>query len=217
MSDPSGPAAGAGGNDPSAAPPGDRTPEMPVGDLPGGPIHRSWPEAPVAQPMVPGQAIPAPSGSVAPLEWKVKRRWIPRLGADTLWARFRRRFRKTFRRAGDAADAGDGCLDVGDGVVAAIALIIIGLVLIFVILPALVAIVDVVILLVLALGGLVARVLFRRPWLIDARDGTGRVLRWRVVGWKASAQRVDDVRHLLADGIVPADAEIFRDPAIDDD
>jgi hypothetical protein len=166
--------------------------------------------------MVPGQAIPPAPGETGPLEWKVKRRWIPRLGADTLWARMQRRFRKTFRRASDAADVGDGCLDIGDGLAATIALVIIVLALIFVVLPALVAIVDVVVLLALALGGLVARVLFRRPWLIDARDGTGRVLRWRVVGWKASAERVDDIRQLLAGGVVPADAEIFRDPAIAD-
>lgn len=148
--------------------------------------------------------------------WRVKRRWIPRLGADTLWNRFRRRFRKTFRRAGDAADAGDGCLDVGDGIVAALLLLVIAGVVIFVILPALVAIVDVTVLVVLAIGGLIARVCFRRPWLIDARDGTGRVLRWRVVGWKASAKRVEDIRHLLAAGTVPADAEVFCDPVIDD-
>lgn len=163
--------------------------------------------------MVPGQAIP--SNAPAPTAWKVKRRWIPRLGADTLWSRFWRRFRKTIHRTGDAA--GNGCGDViGEGLVAAVAVIIAGLVLIFVVLPALVAIVDLAILLVLALGGLLARVLFRRPWLVDARDGTGRVLRWRVVGWKASSQRVDDIRRLLAAGTVPADAEVFRDPVVDE-
>ncbi len=177
------------------------------------PVERSWPPGP-PQPLVPGQPVP-PTGP-DPVVWNVKRRWIPRLGADTLWNRFRRRFRKTFRRAGDAAEHGDGCLDLGDGVLAAIAFVIVLLVLIFVILPALVAIVDVAVLLVLALGGLVARGCFRRPWLVEARDGTGRVLRWRVVGWKASAARVDDIRHLLADGIVPVDAEVFRDPALDD-
>jgi hypothetical protein len=187
-------------------------PVEPVGPAgPGVPIGRSWP----AGPLQPGAPVPATGPE--PTVWKVKRRWIPRLGADTLWNRFRRRIRKTFRRAGDAADVGDGCLDVGDGVIAAIVVVVALLVLIFVVLPLLVAIVDLAILLVLALGGLVARVLFRRPWLIDARDGTGRVLRWRVVGWQASAQRVDDIRHLLADGMVPPDAEVFRDPALDDD
>lgn len=181
-----------------------------IGDAAGAPIGRSWP-APPFQPLVPGQAVP--STTPGPTTWKVKRRWIPRLGADTLWARFRRRFRKTFRRAGDAADAGDGCLDVGDGIVAAIVVVIVAAVAIFVILPVLVAIVDIAVLLVLALGGLVARVCFRRPWLIDARDGTGRVLRWRVVGWRASTQRVDAIRHLLAAGTVPPDAEVFRDPS----
>jgi hypothetical protein len=156
----------------------------------------------VAQPLVPGQALPpAPT----PLVWKVKRRWIPRLGAETLWGRFWRRFRRMFSRAGDAAGSDVGCIDdLGSGVIAAILLFLFVLLLVFVVFPAIVAIVDLAILLVLALGGLVARVVFRRPWLIDARDGTGRVLRWRVVGWKASAARVDDIRHLLAEHPPPA-------------
>ena len=184
-----------------------------TGDAAGAPIGRSWPAAPF-QPLVPGQAVP--SSAPTPPTWKVKRRWIPRLGADTLWNRFRRRLRKTFRRAGDAADTGDGCLDVGDGIVAAIAILVIAAVLVFVVLPLLVAVVDLAILLVLALGGLVARVCFRRPWLIDARDGTGRVLRWRVVGWNASAERVEDIRRQLTAGTVPPDAEVFRDPVPDE-
>lgn len=179
----------------------------------GEPIGRSWPEGP-PQPLVPGQAVP--QAGTTPSAWKVKRRWVPRLGADTLWNRFRRRIRKTIRRAGDAADVSDGCLDLGDGIIAGIAIVIVALVAIFVVLPLLVAVVDLAILLILALGGLIARVLFRRPWLIDARDGTGRVLRWRVVGWKASAERVTDIRQQLAGGVVPPDAEVFRDPALEE-
>lgn len=176
---------------------------------------RSWPEGP-PQPLVPGQAVPQTGPT--PVTWDVKRRWIPRLGADTLWSRFWRRFRKMFHRAGDAASAdGGGCAgDVGGGILAAILVILFLLILVFVVFPAVVAIIDLAILLILALGGLIARVCFRRPWLIEARDGTGRVLRWRVVGWKASAERVEDIRHLLADGVVPADAEVFRDPVIED-
>jgi len=174
------------------------------------PVGPAWP----AGPPQPGAPEPAPPGA---LVWTVKRRWIPRLGADTLWRRFYRRFRKTIRRTGDAADGG-GCGDViGEGIVAAIVLIIAVLVILFVIFPLLVAIVDLVVLLVLAVGGLVARVCFRRPWLIEARDGTGRVLRWQVVGWRASTQRVADLRQLLPTGVVPPDAVQFADAPIDED
>ncbi len=177
---------------------------------PDEPVGRSWPPGPF-QPLVPGQ--PVPDAGPAPITWTVKRRWIPRLGADSLWQRFWRRFRRMFGRARESADVADGCgADLGSGIVAAIVVMAVLLVLAFVIFPAVVAIIDLALLLVLALGGLVARVVFRRPWLIDARDGTGRVLRWRVVGWRASARRVEDVRALLAAGTVPPDAEVFADP-----
>ena len=182
---------------------------------PPDPIERSWPPAPIQ----PGLPIPpvGPIGQPEPT-WQVKRRWIPRLGPETLWGRFWRRFRRTFRRAGDAASNDVGCLDdVGGGILAAILFVVFVLVAVFVVFPAVVAIIDLAVLLLLALGGLVARVAFRRPWLIDARDGTGRVLRWRVVGWKASAERVEDIRRQLAAGQVPADAEVFRDRPVDPD
>ncbi|MCU1370205.1 MAG: hypothetical protein JWO77_1399 [Ilumatobacteraceae bacterium] len=186
-------------------------PSVPEETIPAGePVHRSWPAAPF-EPLVPGLAVP--SAGPLPLVWTVKRRWIPRLGADTLWARFWRRFRRMFGRAGEAAGSDLGCAgDVAGGILAAIVVAVVLLVVIFIVFPAVVAVIDLAILLILALGGLIARVCFRRPWLIDARDGTGRVLRWRVVGWKASSHRVEDIRHLLADGMVPPDAEVFRDP-----
>ena len=143
--------------------------------------------------------------------WVVRRRWIPRLGADTLWARFWRRFRKARRKAGDLADADPGCLEIfGEGILVAIAFIVAVLLMLFVAGPLLVALVDVVILLLLAVLGLIARVLFRRPWLIEAHKPGTDALRWRVVGWGPSSQKVEEVRQSLAADVIPPDAEVLR-------
>ena len=153
----------------------------------------------------------------APEAWTVERRWIPRLGSDTLWHRFWVRARRTFRRAGETADPASGCGDVvGEGIVGAIAFVVFLAVLVFVVVPLFVALVDVVILLVLAILAVIARVVFRRPWLIEARNGDGRVLRWRVVGWRASAERVDGKRDVLGTGVVPADARVIADATLTD-
>ena len=149
--------------------------------------------------------------------WVVKRRWIPRLGSETLWHRFWRRSLRTRRRTGDLIDADPGCLGaLGDGFLAAIALIVVVLIAVFVVIPLLVALVDVLILVVLALIALAARVLFRRPWIIDARDGSGTVLRWRVIGWRASGEQVAVIRELLAQGTVASGAEVTVDAVIAD-
>lgn len=108
------------------------------------------------------------------------------------------------RRAGDVADADAGCLDViGEGVVAAIAILLVVLLAIFVVVPLLVAVVDVAIVVLLALLSLVGRVLLRRPWTVEARSPDGPRLLWRVVGWRASGEQVANVAQLLASGAVP--------------
>lgn len=139
--------------------------------------------------------------------WVVRRRLAPRLGTESLWGRFHRRFRQTMRRAGDAADADPGCLDViGEGIVAAIAIVLAVLVALFVLLPLLVAVVDVVVVVALSLLGILARVVLRRPWTVEARAGDGSSLLWRVVGWRASGDQVDAVAEGLRAGVVPPGA-----------
>lgn len=136
----------------------------------------------------------------------VRRRWAPRLGRDTLWRRFRRRIRRTVSRAGDVGDA--GCIgDVGEGIVAALLLIAAALVVLFVILPLVVAIVDLVVVLLVTGLGLAGRIVFRRPWAIDAFGPDRAHLRWKVVGWRASRERATEIAELLAAGTTPPGAE----------
>jgi hypothetical protein len=136
--------------------------------------------------------------------WVVRRRWMPRLGAETLWGRFRRRTRRTFDRVADGADVDPGCAELlGEGIVAAVVVIVVALVLFFVVVPLLVAIVDVLILLVLAAAGAATRVLFRRPWTVEATADDGTTRQWRVVGWRASGERCVQIGQRLQAGLDP--------------
>ncbi len=154
-------------------------------------------------------------------EWIVRRRWVPRLGPETLWGRFRRRTRKARERAGDFADIPDvGCGDelIG-GILAFIAVIAILFFLFLVAIPLLVAIVDILILLVLALIAFGFRVLFRRPWIVEAAHAeppVERALRWKVVGWRASAERCRELAQHLEAGILPPDGEVVEIARSDD-
>lgn len=146
----------------------------------------------------------APDGQM----WKVRRRLAPRLGTETAWGRFHKRYRQTISRIGDVADADPGCLDVfGEGIVAAIGIIIALVVLIFVIIPLLVAIVDMLIVILLALVGIGARIVLRRPWIVEAARADGLAYRWRVFGWKASGTRVAKVAKQIESGEPPSMAD----------
>lgn len=141
---------------------------------------------------------------------------MPRLGHQSLGTRWRRRTRglgDRGRLSFDLLDAGDLAeIPVLGWIGLAIALIgllvFVGLVLA----PLLIALAEVGILLLLAVLGLAARVLFRRPWLIDAHHDDGHGLRWRVVGWRASTAKVAEVRQQLAAGIEAPDAEVLPAP-----
>lgn len=146
------------------------------------------------------ESVTAPDGR----KWIVRRRWMPRLGHESLWTRFSRRLRQTLRRAEDGADLDPGCAaEIGEGIVAAVAVILFALALFYVVIPLLVAIFDLLILLVLALLGALARVLFRRPWTVEARADDGTTLTWRVIGWRATHERCVQAAQRLQAGIEP--------------
>ena len=127
--------------------------------------------------------------------WRVKRRWLHRSlhwrGPDGV----------------DVADAGSltdvvPFLDDDLGCLPAIGIVITGvtavLVAIFFVLPAIVFAVELVVLL-LAVGiGVLARVILRRPWTVEARlAGTNQGREWKVVGWRASGELVDTMAERL--------------------
>jgi hypothetical protein len=147
------------------------------------------------------RTVTSPSGET----WRVRRLWAPRLQGESLLRRAWRRVRGTVRRSGDLADVPDaGCaIDLADELAIALIAIVAVLVLVFFVVPLLVALVDLVILVVLTLLGIVARVLFRRPWVVEATAPDGSRLRWRIVGWRASREAVDEIADALAHGHPP--------------
>lgn len=136
--------------------------------------------------------------------WTVHRRWLPGTSQESLYGRFRRRTRGTIRRTLDLADADPGCLEIfGEGLVVALVVILAVLVLIFVVIPLIVAVVDLLVVVLLAAIGVAAKVLFRRPWVVEAVADDGTVVRRDVVGWRASGETRADVARLLESGSLP--------------
>ncbi len=91
--------------------------------------------------------------------WTVRRRWAPRLGRETVWRRFRRRFSRTAPKMDASPDV------FGEG----LSLIVAILVLMFVVIPFVVALVDLLVLVLLALAGLAGRILFPNSALVARR------------------------------------------------
>jgi len=144
--------------------------------------------------------------------WVVRRRWLPRLPGQTLGSRFVRRFRRGVRRTSDFDGLGNvvDVGSVGDGVAGVVLGILVGIALLLVVvfvLPLLFALFEVLLLVLLGLIVLGLRVVFRRPWAVEAAS-EDEVLTWQVVGWKASGAQVRRARALLSDGIQPDGADV---------
>lgn len=90
-----------------------------------------------------------------------------------------------------------------------IVLIVVVLFLIFIGIPFLIALGELLLIVLLALSGIVGRVLFRRPWTVDAVDPNGGHRDWHVVGWRSSgAARQFVADRIAATGTTPSDAEV---------
>lgn len=135
----------------------------------------------------------------------IARRWIPRWAASRLrrsvGERIRRKDRKEKRRAAgksgsrwydyfDIPVVGDGCLD--EVAFVAIAIVVVAVVWLVAI-PLLMIVVDLLIALVLVVAIGVTRVLFRRPWVVEASGPNDMSIRRLVVGWRASAEEVNRI------------------------
>ena len=124
-----------------------------------------YPFAPMA-----GRTVTTPGGDT----WNVRRLWAPRLGGEAPWARLRKRARvgrRFMRGVGEASDAGCAADALEDlfflSVIVAVLVILalIGL-------PLVLAVVDLAVLIVLTVLGIVVRIVFRRPWVVEARSIT---------------------------------------------
>jgi len=137
----------------------------------------------------------APDGRM----WRVGREWLP---TSRLRARLRRdREMPDFSEPGWAFEFLGADLTVGS-IIAAVALTILAVLVLFLAWPVVALAVEVVIVIVLFLGGLVGRLVLRRPWRIIARTkGSPRTAAaWHVVGWRASGEAIGQIADALAAG-----------------
>lgn len=153
--------------------------------------------------------------------WRVEVRWLP-------WAP---RWRGPRRRRKEK-DPGDSrwydWLDIGEpfawfdeglgGFVTAIVLMVLLVIAILFVLPAFIFLVELLIIVLVVLGAVVIRILFRRPWIVDAfpADDKRAHLVWKVVGTSRAKEAVDLVAQQLAAGIeVPQvpEGELVKQPA----
>jgi hypothetical protein len=134
-------------------------------------------------------SITSPDGRT----WKVRRRWVERQLPN-----LRERWRREDVGGGDILD-GLFLADGVEGFGAIGAVVAIG-VLILVLLPLLGVALELVILLLVVAYGLFARVVLRRPWIveaIDVRDGEERVA-FAVKGWRDSSSALRELRTAIA-------------------
>lgn len=138
---------------------------------------------------------------------------MPRRVEERIGPRLRRRLKQSLRLTTDSGE-GLGCaLEVGEAIGVVILVVALVAMLLLFVVPLIAAVVDVVVLLALTGFGIVGRVLFRRPWTIEARAGDGTTYRWHVVGWQASGRFRAEAAECLVAGIVPAGAVKVDAPA----
>lgn len=133
--------------------------------------------------------------------WKVRRRWVHRSAS---W-----RGPKGHRALDllDGADlAGEGAeLPVVGVIMFAIAALLLAVLAVVFVIPALIFVIELALVLVAVGLGVLGRVLFRRPWTVEARvDGTSQGGEWKVTGWRASGDFLNSVADRLeATGHLP--------------
>lgn len=158
--------------------------------------------------------------------WVVRRRWAPRiLGRATPMERVRRFLPGERKRRRQEAgkpersvtdnldftpDVSSGCLDVDELILFVLAVVALVLAVMFVV-PLLVALGELLIVVVFALLGGVAKVVFRRPWTVEAISPHGERHDYRIVGWRRSGAAVDVIAdRVTRELIAPAPAEVER-------
>ena len=120
-------------------------------------------------------------------QWRVSRQWMPRYEGRGLRERWTRsRLRRGPRRkkpgVGDVLEFGSGVGDLIDEFFVVFLVVVSGL-------PLLLAALDVALVAVVAIAGIIGRVLFRRPWTIEAESADGQRVTRLVLGWRAGVER----------------------------
>jgi hypothetical protein len=152
--------------------------------------------------------IVAPHGT----RWSVRLAW-----AHRPWRVRWRRLRKADSGL-DYLEPVGGLAEGISGVAAFVALVAVVVLAIFVLVPLLLVLLDVVVVMLLVVLGFVFRVVFRRPWRIEADASDGRTLAWGVTGYRNSREKIREIESALRLGLpLPAGCLERRQRAPDAD
>lgn len=110
-----------------------------------------------------------------------------------------------FEVAGNVGDLGDALPAVAAAALAIALVIAVGTFAWIVLFPVLFFLAELLLILLIAAGGVAIRVLFRRPWKIEARTVEPPQVShtWGVIGMRASADAVETVAYALSRGTAP--------------
>jgi hypothetical protein len=142
--------------------------------------------------------VTTPNGT----DWTVRRRWVPVEVSDRIGHRWRRRPKAD--GLGDSLELLDAGADIPIvGVVAAGIGVVVFLVVLVIWFPPLILIgFEIVLFVVLFIGGVFARFVLRRPWRVEARSGAER-RHWFVQGFRAAGRHRDEIARRLRHGQNP--------------
>lgn len=123
--------------------------------------------------------------------WTIRRHWLrrdPGRGISARWraARERRAARRRGRRSDDDGSSWFDWIPIPDDFLIVIAGVLAIVVFVFFGVPLLLGLFDLVFLLIMSVGGVIGRVLFRRPWTVEAVSDRGDRRELQVVGLRNS-------------------------------
>lgn len=140
------------------------------------------------------QSVTDPGGR----EWTVGVRWLPRPPRWAGWGPGRNREREQHDLSW--LDGAEILIPDEFPVLAAIGTVVVGLILAwFFVLPIAIFALDLLFLLLVTTGTIAARVLFRRPWIVEATT-ENEERHWPVVGFRSSRKMVGEVVWSLQQG-----------------
>ena len=128
------------------------------------------------------------------IEWKIRRRWFPR------WSQPDAKKRLFWWRGKLVRFGFDGIEGTGEDFLFAIGLIVVFAILIFFAIPLLLLLLDVVVILLIALFGVLSRIFFKRPWIIESTNLQGEKIERKVSGWFASKNEIENLRNEIING-----------------
>ena len=100
----------------------------------------------------------------------------------------------------DVGGLDEGFADVVAVILALVAVVVAAAAFWWVVLPLLAVVVDAAIVVILFVAGFVARVVFRRPWTVQATSSRGDRLTRKVVGWRQALRQRDEMVSALRNG-----------------